>query len=193
VWVARWIFPVSSQDEDVSKTVKESLQIEETSPEEVLSVKKNTAPKTLQQKQYALYSEKAGMPEGFTAEVTFSGTEAISTQLARVFDEPLGEWGNIAVHSKTFWVLAELTLQDINVDSAQSLNGAVLTVNKGSVSIDLSEVSIVSFTAPTFSSGSSFVSVPLDTGEIESPLPSKKTLRRMSGRSWQQVLEAGTR
>ncbi len=194
VWVVRWLFPVSNQEKSVSETIKEQLQIAVPSAKEILSVKKNSVPKTLQQKKYALYSEKAGMPEAFTAEVTLKGTEAISAQLARAFDEPLGEWGNLSVHKKTFWVLAELTLQDINVDLAQSLNGAVLTVKKGSVSIDLSEVSITSFPALTLSSpGGSFASVTVDTREIESPLPSKKTLRRMSGRSWQKVLEAGTR
>ena len=204
VWIAQEFFPASTNQEEahLNTTVESTEKEEEVSTEvsvekkeiKTSSIVRSTEPITPQQKQYVLYSQKAGMPKAFTAELTFRGTEPISTQLARAFDEPLGEWGDFSVHSKTFWVLSELALRDMNVDAARSLNGAVLTVKIGNISIDLSEVSVTSFSVPTVVlSNPSFVSTSVNTGEIKSPLPAKKSLRRMSGRNWQQVLETGSR
>ncbi len=200
VWIAQEFFPVSTNQEKAQVDTTTEKLIEETEVSiEKETIKtplaaRNIEPTTPQQKQYALYNEKAGTSEVFTAELALKGTVPISTQLARAFGEPRGEWGNFAAHSKTFWVLAELTLLDIDVDAARSLDGAVLTVKTGNVTIDLSETSVTSFSVSTFVvSNVSFASSSVDASKIEGPLPTKKTMRRMSGRNWQQVLEAGTR
>ncbi len=202
VWAVREIFPVSDETSILTKSATEEQTaekietiFEKEGEKEIPLVTRSSEPSTLQQRKYVSYSEKSGMPEIFTTLLKFKGTEPLSIQIARALGEPTEDWKNFSAHSKTFWVLAELTLYDINVDAASTLNGLSITVRKGNVWIDTSEISTVSLLVPTVISSTTIVfeGVSLDTGELDSPFPSPKRMRRMSARSWQQVIEAGTR
>ena len=210
IWALRALFPdesvmkVGEEDSIVSEELQgeiaqeaqESAQKEDfTEREEIkegISLLASKEPSTEQQKTYVAYSSKAGLPNDFTGTFVAHGTEPLSTQIARTFGEPLGDWVNLEVHKKTFWILAELTLQGINVDAAGSFNGGIVEVQDGGISINTDALVAPSFSpspvsiVPASPSG-------MDAVEIDSPVPPKKTTRRMSARSWERVLESGSR
>ena len=210
IWASRALFPDESvmkvgEEEsivseelqgEIAQEAQESVQKEDsTEREEIkegISLLASKEPRTEQQKTYVAYSLKAGLPNDFTGTFVAHGTEPLSTQIARTFGEPLGEWSNLTIHKKTFWILAELTLQGINVDAAGFFNGGIVDVLDGGILIHTDSI-----VAPSFApSPVSLVLVSfsgMDTAEIDSPVPSKKTTRRMSARSWEKVLQSGSR
>lgn len=201
VWASRALFPDTTHlvenEDDVSiivdsapaeENIQEEVQEKEQKKERVLSL---SDPVTAQQKQYVDFSLRAGMPTAFTQSFTVSGYEPLSLQIARLVGEPLNQWTNHSLHKKTFWILAELTLQGINVDSASSFNGGIVTINNGNVLVDSSAVVKSSF-SPTRIAFASAIST-IDSIEIEIPVPTKKTARRMSVGRWEQVLQSGAR
>ncbi len=207
IWASRELFP----DESVMTTADETLSFSEKG-EELLSkeIKNNDSrenpletkeekvllssrePVTEQQKKYVEYSLKAGSPGDFAGIFVAQGPEPLSIQIARAVGEPQGEWNNFTAHKKTFWILAEMTLQNINVDAAGSFSGGVVKIQEGEISIDAS-----SLMAPSFSpSPVSLVPVSssrMESLNVDSPIPPQKTTRRMSARTWEKVLQTGSR
>jgi hypothetical protein len=210
VWASRALFPedsvmtggetkfVSSEEvqdliaEKGKAAVKQEDSSERKETRQGVSILSSKEPVTKQQKKYVAYSLRAGLPDDFTATFVSHGTEALSIQIARSVGEPIGNWTNLGVHKKTFWILAELTLQNINVDAAGSFNGGIVEIQDGGILIHTDSI-----VAPSLSPfPSSFVpvsSLGMDTAEIESPVPPKKMTRRMSARSWEEVLQSGSR
>lgn len=208
VWASRVLFPaesVSMEEELISPEKMQELEleneekvalqedsIERSENKEGVSFLLTKEPITEQQKRYVSYSLRAGHPDNFTGTFVAHGTEPLSVQIARTFGEPIDEWGNLALHKKTFWILAELTLQNINVDAAGSFNGGVVEIQELGILIDATNISISSF--PLLSS--SFIPVlssGMDSLDVDVPIPAKKTARRMSVRSWEKVLQSGSR
>lgn len=194
VWGSRSFFTETSTGEaellETPVDISEDRAVLIEGKENTLLVRSDM-PKTEQQKRYAEYALKAGSPSSFSGTLQVRSTEPLSSQLARAFGEPEGEWTNLSVHKKTFWVLSELSLRNINVDAVSSVRGAIIEVENGILSIDLSSISQISFSAPV--SVVSVVPPLLNAGEMNSSIPPQKTSRRMSARSWEKVLEAGTR
>jgi hypothetical protein len=198
-WVSHKFFPKTlSEEVIVEDVIIEDITEPVTVTEEVLQqieiLTHSAEPITTQQKRYVTYSKKAGIPAVFTGELILQGTNPVSIQLAQAFGESVENWPNLEIHKKTFWILSELTLQKINVDNTRSLHGAKISVKNGLISIDMSEVSPLS-TITQFTPASSvahFIVPSLNIEKVTSQLPAKKAFRRMSARSWQQVLEVET-
>ncbi len=207
VWVSREFFPATPTEEipNSETSIEELTEVDVVSSKDSEEKKQETqmpvvtrssAPTTTQQKMYTNFSAKAGMPETFTVSFTAQRAIPLSMQLARALGEPEGNWEDLSVHKKTFWVLSELALRDINVDAARSLNGMQVEILWGKITIDLSDVAVAPVAAQSMGAvvPSAVISIPtVDAGQIDSEIPAKKTMRRMSARAWKQVLETGSR
>ena len=175
--------------EEIMKEVNEEVSVEK----ETVELARIANPETVQQKKYVNYSEGAGNPGSFTTNFSLMGSEPLSAQIARMVGEPVDSWSNLAVHKKTFWILSELALRGLNVDSPLSVSGARIEVENGGVSVDMSNVSSSSpaTVLPTagMSYGGPVTSVAPVSKEAQVVAPSKR--RRMSAIDWQTVVEIG--
>lgn len=211
VWASRALFPeesvmttggeervVSSKEVQnlITENVEDVVTQEDSAGKKEIkkgrSLLDSKEPSTKQQKTYFEYSLRAGLPNNFTGTFVAHGTEPLSIQIARTVGEPLGDWAHLEVHKKTFWILAELTLQNINVDAASSFNGGSVEVQDGGILIHTDSIVVPSFSH----SPVSLVPVSplgIDRVKIDNSVSPKKTTRRMSVRSWEKVLQSGSR
>lgn len=152
VWIAYKFFPDTFEgdeaplpDEIITEEITEPeldidnetevVEIESQEPVAQQNIGESMASKKA---RYARYSQGAGMPSAFTASISVQGTTVLSLQIAQALAESTSDWAQLSLHKKTFWILSELVQQDINVDMIYSLQGAMISVRNGEVSINFS-------------------------------------------------------
>lgn len=175
----------------------ENLEISEEGGEVEMVEKKapvvvrNAEPVTNLQKTYVDYSNAAGMPAVFSESFSVMGSESLSAQIARMVGEPVDEWGNLAAHKKTFWILSELALRGINVDAPMSVSGAEVSVDNGKLSVNLDDVSSGgSMVLP--SAGMNYGGPVVSSIAPVQEMPQMSVKRRsMRSINWTAVVEAG--
>ncbi len=122
-------------------------------------------------------------------EFLFDGGNAVlvSTFLAQKFGEPTHSWRK-SEHPKTFFVLAFLTSQGVNVNSPRFLQGKMLSIKNGNITFGEKE-KIMSLNT---SSGKEVVSSPsknnddnTDTDSVHVVLNEEKNASQEKAESWQ--------